>query len=508
MPRAFAEITFTPTVKAAQLRYGSREANLGFEQAEDRRDRLGPAEAAFVQERDGFYQATVSENHWPYVQFRGGPIGFLKVLDEKTLGYADFRGNRQYLTVGNLDANPRIALILMDYPNRTRLKIWGTVRVVDEQDDPELIARLEVPSYRARVERGVLIRVEAYEWNCPQHITPRYSEAELRPLLQSLERPDPQALGEGPLELVVVGSRALTPEVRSYEFARSDGLPLPAPEPGSHLAVPVPDGWRQYSLVTSPLRRGVYEIAVLRQEEGSGGSRALHETFRLGTKIRTRMPENHFSLKAGDQPCILLAGGIGVTPLYSMASRLQQEGRSFHLHVASRSQEMSPYRQELELLLGDKVTFYDTSQRLDVGRVMQQAPPEAHFYVCGPERLLQDVLRGASFLGMEDRVHWERFRQVASGSAFSVRLQRSGSEFEVSSQQTLVQAAEQQGLWNLRRESGIGQGRASRPLPAARATPERLALRLRLAGRGPVAAGPLRNLDRCEERNFNAETSL
>lgn len=448
MPRAFAEITFTPTVKAAQLRYGSREANLGFEHAQDRRDRLGADEAAFIHQRDGFYQATVSENHWPYVQFRGGPAGFLKVLDDRTIGYADFRGNRQYLSVGNLAANSRIALILMDYPNRARLKLWGTARIVHAQDDAETIARLEVPSYRARVERGILITIEAYEWNCPQHITPRYSESELGPLLQ---RPAP-VLGEGPLELVVTGSRALTPQVRSYEFARSDGQPLPTPEPGSHLAVPVSDGeqswsWRHYSLVTSPLRPGIYEIAVLRQDGGKGGSRALHETFRWGTRIRTRMPENHFSLTTSRQPSILVAGGIGITPLYSMASRLQREGAPFQLHYAARSSHTAPYRDELELLFGDKVTFYDANRRLDLEQLMRQAPPEANFYVCGPERLLQEALERAKALGIDpQRVRWESFQGVASGPAFSVRLQRSGVEFEVGSQQTLVQAAEQHGV--------------------------------------------------------------
>jgi predicted pyridoxine 5'-phosphate oxidase superfamily flavin-nucleotide-binding protein len=108
------------------------------------------------------------------------------VLDSRTIGYADFRGNKQYLSVGNLNANPRVSLILMDYPNRLRLKLWGTVSIVHEADEPEIIASLEVPSYRAHVERGVLIHIEAIEWNCPQHITPRYSQAEVDSLISPL----------------------------------------------------------------------------------------------------------------------------------------------------------------------------------------------------------------------------------------------------------------------------------------------------------------------------------
>jgi predicted pyridoxine 5'-phosphate oxidase superfamily flavin-nucleotide-binding protein len=186
MATAFADITFTSSVKAAQIRYGSREANSRFELADDPGFGMAEQEVEFIRERDSFYQATVSETGWPYVQHRGGPKGFLKVLDEHTLGFADFRGNRQYLSVGNLNANDRISMILMDYPNRRRLKIWGQVRIVHENEDSELIAQLEVPSYRARVERGIVIHVEACEWNCPQHITPRYSKAEVDQLLTPL----------------------------------------------------------------------------------------------------------------------------------------------------------------------------------------------------------------------------------------------------------------------------------------------------------------------------------
>lgn len=186
MPNAFASISFTESVKAAQSLYGSRERNESFELSADPRNELGEFEAEFIEARDSFYQATVSENGWPYVQHRGGPVGFLKVLDSRTIGYADFRGNKQYLSVGNLNANPRVSLILMDYPNRLRLKLWGNVRIVHEAEEPEIIARLEVPSYRARVERGILIHIEAIEWNCPQHITPRYSQAEVDSMISPL----------------------------------------------------------------------------------------------------------------------------------------------------------------------------------------------------------------------------------------------------------------------------------------------------------------------------------
>ena len=190
MGRAFVDFAFTPAVKAVQTRYGTRVSNQRLEAASERHDTLTETEVEFISSRDGFYQATVSGSGWPYVQFRGGPPGFLRVIDNKTVGYADFRGNVQYLTIGNLEGEERIALILMDYANQRRLKIWGRARVVHARDDPERVNALAVPNYRARIERAVVITVEAFDWNCPQHITRRFTEAEVQvaiaPLLDEL----------------------------------------------------------------------------------------------------------------------------------------------------------------------------------------------------------------------------------------------------------------------------------------------------------------------------------
>jgi predicted pyridoxine 5'-phosphate oxidase superfamily flavin-nucleotide-binding protein len=179
MGHRFAEIAFTPAVKAAQEAQGSRATYLPFEEGEAHHDRLGPAEAGFIAERDSFYMASVAETGWPYVQHRGGPPGFLRVLDEQTVAFADFRGNRQYVSLGNLARNDRVSLILVDYAHRRRLKVLGRARALGPGEDPALLARLELPDYRARVERGFLVTVEAFDWNCPQHITPRASAAEM-----------------------------------------------------------------------------------------------------------------------------------------------------------------------------------------------------------------------------------------------------------------------------------------------------------------------------------------
>ena len=180
MSHRFAEIAFTPTVKSMQERQGSRKAYADMESVSETMNyRLSEAEAGFIAARDSLYMATVSETGWPYVQHRGGPRGFVRVLDEATIGFADFRGNRQYVSVGNLMTDDRVALFFMDYPNRTRLKLFGRARIVG-LDDQTILSRLEMPDYRARVERGFLIKVEGFDWNCPQHITERFTRDEVR----------------------------------------------------------------------------------------------------------------------------------------------------------------------------------------------------------------------------------------------------------------------------------------------------------------------------------------
>lgn len=181
MAKNFAEIAFTESVKAQQTKYGSRRSYARMEQM-TRGNEITENEAEFIAERDSFYLATVGESGFPYVQFRGGPKGFLKVLDARTLAYADFRGNMQYVSVGNLTRNDKAALILMDYARRQRLKIYARIEVIEAKDNPELIAQLQDASYDAQVERAMVLHLEAFDWNCPQHITERFTIEEIQEL--------------------------------------------------------------------------------------------------------------------------------------------------------------------------------------------------------------------------------------------------------------------------------------------------------------------------------------
>ena len=186
MARNFTEIAFTPSVKKFQERYNSRRQ---YEKMSSRRrfDGLSSEEKAFIAERDTFFMASVGTNGWPYVQHRGGPKGFLKVLDDYTLAFADFRGNKQYISVGNISDNQRVSLILLDSVNRERLKIWARASVAEKTDDPNIVTQLQDPDYSAQIERGIVLRVEAVDWNCPQHIVPRFTVKEVGQIIGRYE---------------------------------------------------------------------------------------------------------------------------------------------------------------------------------------------------------------------------------------------------------------------------------------------------------------------------------
>jgi predicted pyridoxine 5'-phosphate oxidase superfamily flavin-nucleotide-binding protein len=184
--RPASDLAFTPAVKAVQERLGSRRTYARMEQGKGWSRSVNADLAEFIAERDSLYLGTASADGQPYIQHRGGKRGFLKVLDENTLAFADFSGNRQYVSMGNLSENDRAFIFLMDYPNRRRVKLWGRAAFVE--DDPELLARLVDADYPAQPERALVFHVEAWDVNCPQHIKPRYSLEEIEPVIRELKQ--------------------------------------------------------------------------------------------------------------------------------------------------------------------------------------------------------------------------------------------------------------------------------------------------------------------------------
>ena len=181
MTRAFTRIAFTDAVKEAQSRNGARAHAERLETRGSPNDALTPELAQYIEARDSFFLATVTSEGWPYIQHRGGPKGFIKVLDKNTLAFADYAGNRQYITQGNLSENPKAYIFVMDYAHRRRVKLWGEAEIVE--DDPALLQSLMPKGYRARPEQVILFRISAWDTNCPQHIPQKFDAADVAAVL-------------------------------------------------------------------------------------------------------------------------------------------------------------------------------------------------------------------------------------------------------------------------------------------------------------------------------------
>lgn len=184
MAKNYAELAFTSAIKVMQEKMGSR-GNYSRMEKFSYVDGLTNSEVQFIGQRDSFYMASIGENNFPYIQHRGGSKGFLKVLNPNQIGFIDFVGNKQYITVGNMASNNNVSLILVDYPSRARLKIFAKARIVELDDNPELYNLLDLSEYKFRPERMLVMDIEAYDWNCPQHITPRYTLEEINDAFQS-----------------------------------------------------------------------------------------------------------------------------------------------------------------------------------------------------------------------------------------------------------------------------------------------------------------------------------
>jgi len=495
MAHKYAQLAFTDSVRAIQQEQNSRAGYASMDQGEDYNFLLSTVEADFIAERDSFYMSSVSETNWPYVQHRGGPKGFLKVLDASTLGFADYKGNRQYVSAGNFRNNDRVSIIFVDYPNKRRLKLMGRISQVAE-NDWQTLANLEDDDYRAKVERGFIINIEAFDWNCPQHITPRYTESELESLITPITNeladvkaqlkaqlksqqqaslskhalsPEPvsssypQSSGEGELPLVISGIRQLTPRIRAIELKHAKGEALPVFEAGAHLAIPVvlKSGkliHRHYSICSNPNRTGCYEIAVLNNQNDldnsdieESGSDTIHRHFTLGLRLDCSPPQNYFPLEQSTAPVVLIAGGIGITPIKAMALTLTAQQREFSLHYCGRSIDEMAFSDRLTRQLGNQLHLYaaDEGEKLDIERLLTTAPTHAHFYFCGPQKMIDQLLSLAQQQGIAtNRLHFERFASIDDPMAksFTVKLNRSNKTIMVSAEESLLDAVLAQGI--------------------------------------------------------------
>jgi ferredoxin-NADP reductase len=327
------------------------------------------------------------------------------------------------------------------------------------------------------VERGIVIRVEALEWNCPQHITPRFTEAEMDAVLQPLLTENQQlksqvssqttlpskivtsattnVYGEGDLHLVITGVRQLTSKIRAYELKSPDGKSLPKVTAGAHIKVPVQlaDGsssLRHYSLCSNPEQNNHYEIAVLLDEKGKGGSLFVHQYYQIGTHLRCEHPRNDFVLHYEENAIVLIAGGIGITPIIAMARMLKSQGTIFQFHYVGRTLDERGYVESLQNEFSELLNVYTSNEQgLNLIKTMSNVTDTSHFYVCGPERLITGVQQTALQLGIaESRVHVERFSSAVQSNQqpLEVTLKQSRKTLVIDPQQSILEAVENAGI--------------------------------------------------------------
>lgn len=430
MAHSFTKFAYTDTVKKIQEMYGSRRANAGMEVGPDEFDTLTQREVDFITARDSFYMATVSKGGWPYAQHRGGPKGFIKILDEKTIAFGDFRGNDQYLSVGNLTDDDRVYLFFMDYPNRRRLKLWGHAKLVYENDDLSLLAKLEMPDYDYPVYRAFVIMVAGFDYNCPQHITPRFTESEVRQIFADefaeleayrnsggqQQLPTEEAVRDlgtplFPAKITAIARRA--EGIHEFTFSIPKQYYF-APQVGAHIQIAVmgqdhKPKLNHYSLINAPGEEHRYRIAVQEEVNGSGGSQFLHSTPRVGDTVYVSEPKNEFPLMADAEHSLLIAGGIGITPIYAMAQALHKKGASFEMHYSARSAEKAAFLEDLHQL-GCQIYISEANKKWDIEALLKGVTHGTQVYVCGPKGLIQTVIDTAEKIGIDRaQMHFELF---------------------------------------------------------------------------------------------------
>ena len=464
MPHPYIKRLFTNTVKKVQEEYGVREMGQQLEDSPVAHDVFTDRERVFIEARDSFYMATVNSDGWPYVQHRGGPIGFLRIIDEKTIAFPDFRGNDQYISVGNLRRTDKISLIFMDYPNRRRLKILGYCRIVTEREDLMQVAKLEPEGYGYSAHRAMIITLDSFDWNCPQHIVPRYTQAEIEAILP--EHSDPaqasfslpttqeiENLCDGFIPVEVMGICGQADNISEFILRPLDDTPVVS-NAGAHIRIAVRGHDEQvkanaYSLLNGPEQRDAFHIAVLKETEGECGSYFMHFTPRIGDRLYIQPPKNDFPLVENVSRSILIAGGIGITPVLSMARALNAVDGSFEIHYTVRTRVHMAYKQQVIELAGDDGHFYYSREepptKLDLNDILAEPKVGTHIYVCGPKPLIEAVIAIAAEKGWpKEQTHFELFGNPSakqdSDQPIEVELRRSGKTIQVAKDQSVLDA--------------------------------------------------------------------
>lgn len=402
---------------------------------------------AFIAAADTFFVASVSPGHGLDASHRGGNPGFIRMLDRQRIRIPDYGGNSLFNTLGNLTVYPRAGLVFLDFETGRILQLIGEAEILWDQDDPHSQTGGTGRYWELKVTQWVETQLTlGLQWESPD-----YSPYNPFSLTSKIKQP-------AGMKLAVTRVVRKTQRIKAFQLSAVDGADLPAVKAGSHipLLVRLPDGtqaYRQYSILSDPADRSRYEVAVLLEPEGQGGSRFMHEGIRENQLIEAGEPRNDFPLSSAGGRSILIAGGIGITPILSMLKTLAAGESSVEVHYAARSVEDFAYRDEIELLSAGRASFYPSegrdAARLNLDKLLCKQDGDTHIYVCGPARMIESVRSLADKYGWNpDQIHVESFGShvTAEDKAITVRLARTNKAISVEASQTILDALSDAGV--------------------------------------------------------------
>ncbi|NQZ52631.1 MAG: pyridoxamine 5'-phosphate oxidase family protein [Piscirickettsiaceae bacterium] len=368
---------------------------------------INEKQKSLIAKSDTLFVASAHPEHGVDSSHRGGHPGFVQLIDNHTLRIPDFSGNSMFNTLGNFVSYPYAGLVFIDFERGGVLQLSGQVEILWDLDDPN--------DETGGTQRYWQFKISAWqECTIPTDLDWEFMDSS--PFIPKQLRTLPN---DGKLLLKIGHIQSETDQIKSFRLFSANNEPLPEFEPGSHIQVKVklPDGSdvdRHYSLLSDPNNRAFYEIAVLAEPHGRGGSLYFHKSVQEGDMIESKPPKNEFPMVNNSCHNILIAGGIGITPILSMLHKLASNQQSFEMHYSARTKAKLAFRNRIESLAGDRVNFYaadkSNGQRLDLDRLLSTPKPNVHVYVCGPRRLISAVRDIATSRGWPStQIHFESF---------------------------------------------------------------------------------------------------
>ncbi|MFT5295789.1 MAG: ferredoxin-NADP reductase [Colwellia sp.] len=415
-----------PALSLDVLTYKTPDSILG--------EMLTGSHVELISTSDSFFVGSGVSNHHNDASYRGGAPGFVKIVNENRLMIPDYKGNSMFNTLGNIQSNPKVGLVFIDFQQNKLLQLTGNAKILWDQTDDD--------NDTGGTKRYWHFDIEHWqETKLPQGLNWTFFD-------YSPHNPKPENVNDIALKVSEIVQKSK--KIKLFKLTSNDGSILPAFEPGSHLPIEVKlsdnkKAIRHYSIISSSHDNRFYEIAVQHDIHGGGGSNYMHEQLRIGHEVKAKVPVNDFSLTSPDKYHILIAGGIGVTPILSMLRQLVDNNESFELHYSVKKSADAAFIKEIEKLAGKNAHFYftqgDNATRLDLTTVLATENKSSHVYVCGPIRMIQSVKEEAAKNNwLASHIHFESFGSAiqANDKSVEVKLNKSGQVIVIDPKETLL----------------------------------------------------------------------